>query len=252
MVSSKTRLSVVIPAFNEAERLPATLAGTAAYLAGSGHWLPAEIIVVDDGSSDQTSEVAASVDVPADITIRCLAHAQNRGKGAAVRTGFAAAGGEMILLCDADSATPIEEIDRLATGIDGGVAIGSRAMDRARIETPQPWYRDLMGRLFNLAVQTLAVRGIKDTQCGFKLFNGDLGRELAAVQRLDGFAFDVELLVQARRWGFEVREIPVRWRHVEASRVQPITHSREMLFDLFRIWWWRTRGAMKNRHAPRP
>ena len=115
--------------------------------------------------------------------------------------------------------------------------IGSRAVDRTMITTPQPRYRDLMGRTFNLTVQTLALRGIHDSQCGFKLFPGELGRALAAVQRIDGFAFDVELLVLARRWGFTVREIPIRWRHVEASRVQPVRHSAEMLRDLLGLWW---------------
>jgi dolichyl-phosphate beta-glucosyltransferase len=246
-VSSNIRLSVVVPAFNEARRLPSTLARMTAFLAQSPRWLPAEIIVVDDGSADSTFGVAGETDPPPGIEIIRLAHSENRGKGAAVRTGFSSAAGEMILLSDADMSTPIAELDRLAEVADGGVAIGSRAVDRSFIETPQPWYRDLMGRVFNLVVRFLAVGGIQDTQCGFKLFDGDLGRELAAVQRLDGFAFDVELLVLARRWGYEVHEIPVRWRHVEASRVQPVTHSWEMLQDLCRIWWWRASGAMTRR-----
>ncbi len=106
-----------------------------------------------------------------------------------------------------------------------------------------------MGRVFNLAVRTLAVHGILDTQCGFKLFDGDLGRRIAAVQQIDGFAFDVEILLLVRAWGREVREVPVRWRHVEESRVQPVAHSADMFIDLVRIAWWRCTGRI-GRDAP--
>ena len=238
------RLSVVIPAFNEALRLPSTLVEIIRYLQNHPRWLPAEILIVDDGSSDGTFEVAKATPPAEGITLKCLVHDRNSGKGAAVRTGFRAAQGEAILLCDADMATPIEELDALNKDFTDGVSIGSRAVDRSRIERPQPKYRDLMGRVFNLAVQLLAMGGIRDTQCGFKLFGGDLGRSLAAVQRLDGFAFDVELLLVARFWGHEIREVPVRWRHVEESRVQPVTHSADMLADLLRIGWWRLTGQV--------
>jgi dolichyl-phosphate beta-glucosyltransferase len=240
------RLSVVIPAYNEARRIGPTVEKTIAFLAASGsRWLPAEILVVDDGSTDSTAATAGGVAATDDVRLVCLAHDTNRGKGAAVRTGFAASMGELILLSDADLATPIEEVDRLATMVGNGIAIGSRAVDRDRIEVRQPWYRDLMGRIFNLAVRVLAVRGISDTQCGFKLFDGDLGRRLAAAQRIDGFAFDVELLALCRAWGRPVHEIPVRWRHVEASSVQPVSHSLEMLSDLFRIGLWRAVGRLQ-------
>lgn len=246
------RLSVVIPSYNEARRLPSTLVEIVGFLARHPLWLPAEILVVDDGSSDQTSEVARNATLAAGVTLRCLVHDRNRGKGAAVRTGFGAARGKDILLCDADMATPIGEIEALNESFTGGVAIGSRAIDRSRIEQPQPRYRDLMGRIFNLAVRGLAIGGIADTQCGFKLFDGDLGRALAAVQRIDGFAFDVELLVRARSWGYPVREVPVRWRHVEESRVQPLTHSADMFYDLLRIFWWRITGRFPAVGAPTP
>lgn len=240
------RLSVVIPSYNEARRLPSTLVAIVGFLGAHPRWLPAEILVVDDGSNDNTAEVAAQAALGDEITLRCLVHDRNRGKGAAVRTGFAAARGEVILLCDADLATPIEEIGSLEETFTGGVSIGSRAIDRSRIERRQPVYRDLMGRTFNLAVQLFAVRGLRDTQCGFKLFDGDVGRRLAAVQRIDGFAFDVELLYLARAWGIEIHEVPVRWRHVEESRVQPLAHSAEMFADLLRIGWWRL-GSLFSR-----
>jgi len=238
------RLSVVIPAYNEANRLPSTLVEIVRYLSDHSQWLPAEILVVDDGSRDETAAVVNRAETADGVTLNCLVHSHNRGKGAAVRTGFAASRGSFILLCDADLATPIGELEHLAKGCAGGAAIGSRAIDRSRIERPQPRYRDLMGRVFNLAVQTLAVRGIRDSQCGFKLFDGDLGRRIAAVQRIDGFAFDVEILLLARAWGREVQEVPVRWRHVDESRVQAVTHSADMLIDLMRIGWWRVTGRI--------
>ena len=244
------RLSVVIPAYNEARRLPATLTEITAYLTDHRRWLPAEIIIVDDGSSDRTRSVATAAEVGEGVSVICLSHDHNRGKGAAVRTGFATARGELILLSDADLATPISELDRLAEALAGGLAVGSRAVDRSRIERRQPFYRDLMGRGFNLAVRALAVRGIRDTQCGFKLFEGNLGRALAAVQRIDGFAYDVELIARARRSGYVVCEVPVRWRHVEESRVQPVVHSASMFLDLLRIGWWRLRGRLAAAEPP--
>lgn len=238
------RLSVVIPAYNEARRLPSTLVEIVRYLSANPTWLPAEILVVDDGSRDETAAVVRRSAGADGVTLECLIHNRNRGKGAAVRTGFAAARGAAILLCDADLATPIEELEALGRKLNGGAAIGSRAIDRSRIERRQPRYRDLMGRVFNLAVQILAVPGIRDTQCGFKLFDGDLGRRIAAAQRLDGFAFDVEILVLVRTWGHGLHEVPVRWRHMDESRVRPVTHSVDMFLDLLRVGWWRFSGRI--------
>lgn len=245
------RLSVVIPAYNEARRLPSSLVEIVRYLSAQPRWLPAEVLVVDDGSKDRTAEVAGHTSLGEGITLNCLTHDRNRGKGAAVRTGFAAAQGDAILLCDADLATPIEEIEHLDRNFTGGAAIGSRAIDRDRIERPQPRYRDLMGRVFNLVVQTVALPGIRDTQCGFKLFDGDLGRRIAAVQQIDGFAFDVEVLLLTRVWGREICEVPVRWRHIEESRVQPVAHSADMFIDLIRIGWWRFAGRIGRETASR-
>ena len=234
------RLSVVIPAFNEAERLPPTLAEITRYLAAQPGWLPAELIVVDDGSRDGTANAIAAT-LPDGLSLHVIRHQRNRGKGAAVRSGFLASRGAEILLCDADLASPIDQLAVLAASAPAAaVRIGSRALDRSLIAVRQPGYRDFMGRAFNLVVRALALPGIHDTQCGFKLFPGDLGRALAAVQRTDGFAFDVELLFLARRWGTPVVEVPVRWCHVEASRVRPLKHSAEMLRDLT---WLRLRAV---------
>ncbi len=229
-------LSVVVPAFNEAARLPGRLEEIYRFLSDNPAWLPAEILVVDDGSDDGTLTAAAGRPCPAGADIRLLRHPRNRGKGAAVRTGFAASRGELVLMSDADHSTPVEELAVLVRALaPGTVVIGSRAVDRTRILRRQPWYRDLMGRTFNLAVQALALPGLHDTQCGFKLFPGHLARALASRQRISGFAYDVELLLTARRWGWRVVEVPVHWAHAEASRVSPLRHSAEMLLDLVRL-----------------
>ncbi len=242
---SQRRLSVVIPAFNEALRLPPTLARVAAHLEADGTWLPAEIVVVDDGSRDGTAAAAVLDRARAGIDLRVLVHERNRGKGAAVRTGFAAAAGAWVLLSDADLSAPIEDLATLAAAAPPhGVAVGSRAVDRRLVTTRQPRHRDLMGRSFNLALRALRLTRLGDTQCGFKLFPGDLARALAAAQRLDGFAFDVELLLLAAHWGAPVVEVGVHWRHVEASRVLALRHSREMLRDALRLAWWRARGSL--------
>ena len=240
-VRSMARLSVVIPAFNEAERLPPTLQEIIRYLGAMPEWLPAELIVVDDGSLDGTAEAAAAIEVPGGLARAVIRHPRNRGKGAAVRSGFLESHGAQILLCDADLASPIDQLAVLAaSGARDAVRIGSRALDRSLIAIRQPGYRDLMGRTFNLAVRALLLPGIHDTQCGFKLFPGHLGRALAAAQRIDGFAFDVELLFLARRWGAPLVEVPVCWRHIEASRVRPLKHSAQMLRELT---WLRLRAA---------
>jgi dolichyl-phosphate beta-glucosyltransferase len=243
-----TRLTVVVPAYNEADRLPPTLAQIVRHLESSSRWRPAEVLVVDDGSVDGTAEVTGAVERSAHVRLRTLSHPQNLGKGAAVRTGFRHSAGDQILLSDADLSSPIDQLEVLAAGgPDDAIRIGSRAVDRTLIAVRQPSYRDLMGRVFNLGVRALLLPGILDTQCGFKLFPGDLGRSLAAVQRIDGFAFDVELLYLARLWGAAVVEVPVRWSHVEASRVSPVRHSSQMLRDLLAL---RLRGLVGRLPAP--
>ncbi|MCW8983879.1 MAG: glycosyltransferase family 2 protein [Thermoanaerobaculales bacterium] len=247
--AGQPELSVVIPALNEAGRLPPTLVRVGAYLAAHPDWQPAEIIVVDDGSSDGTALSAGGVAFAHGIELRVAEHPENRGKGAAVRTGFGLAAGHWVLLTDADLSAPIEELPVLARAASrGSVAVGSRAVERRLVETPQPRHRDLMGRTFNLILRTLRLTGVRDTQCGFKLFPGELARALSSVQRLDGFAFDVELLLLADAWGFGVNEVGVRWNHIEASRVMAVKHSMEMFGDTMRLWWWRALGRL----APRP
>ena len=233
------RLSIVIPAFNEERRLPVTLERICTFLGGRDDWRPAELIVVDDGSTDSTAATARAFAPPADIELAVLTLGTNRGKGAAVRAGLAVTRGARVLISDADLATPIEELDELA-GRAVPLAVGSRAVRRELIGRRQPLPRDLMGRSFNLFLRLLGLTALRDTQCGFKLLDGELARRLAAELQLDGFAFDVELLARAARAGAAIAEVPVRWNHVEESRVRPLRHGLAMLADAVRIrlWLW--------------
>ena len=221
-------LSVVIPAYNEAARLPPTLERVRAYLAQSG--LSHEILVADDGSTDATAEIARA----SGATV--LGGGENRGKGHATRRGMLAARGARRLMTDADLSTPIEDLALLMARLDEGydVAIASRALAGARIEVRQPAYREGMGRLFNLLVRAVAVPGLHDTQCGFKLFTAAAAEQAFGPARLDGFSFDVETLFIARRRGLRIAEVPVTWRNDAASRVGPLNGFRAFA-DLGRI-----------------
>jgi dolichyl-phosphate beta-glucosyltransferase len=226
-------LSVVIPAFNEEARLPATLTAIQDYLHCRGRRF--EIVLVDDGSRDGTLEFMerAAAECP---TISVQALSENRGKGRATATGVAAARGTWILVSDADLSTPIAELAKLEAALCAGadIAIASRAK-RESLEIEQPILRMMMGKTFNLVVQALLLPGLWDTQCGFKLFPGPAARELFACLQSDGFAFDVEILYRARRRGLKVVEVPVQWVHSSPSRVAPIRHSWQMLKDVFQI-----------------
>ena len=238
-------LSIVIPAYNEAARLPPTLLRIRDHLASWDQ--PYEIVVVDDGSSDGTAEAARQVGGP---ELAILRNERNRGKGYAVRRGMLEARGERRLMTDADLSTPIEELTRLMACMDEGydIVIASRAMAGARIEVHQPWYREAMGRLFNLLVRVSTVPGLRDTQCGFKLFRADAARECFAAAVLDGFSFDVEALFIARRRGRRVAEIPVTWRNDAATRVSTLRGVLAFV-DVFRIRMngWRGRYALGPR-----
>ena len=235
-------LSVVIPAYNEAARLPDTLRAILAFL----HRQPyrAEVIVVDDGSTDGTAEVA---DMALAETLGRVLREAHRGKGAAVRAGMIASHGARILFTDADLAVPIEETERMLRALEGGfaVAIGSREGVGA-LREGEPAFRHLMGRVFNFIVQWLAVPGINDTQCGFKLFRSEAVAAILPRLRLYGPAaptvqgarvtgFDVEMLVIARRQGFRIREEPVHWQYGQQSKVRPLADTFWNLRDVLRV-----------------
>lgn len=222
-------VSVVIPAYNEQARIGSTLIRTLDHLAV--HHPTAEVIVVDDGSTDDTTTVASQV---GGDRVRVLRQPGNRGKGAAVRRGMLEATGEFVLFMDADLSTPIEELEKVLgyARLGSDVVIGSRAMHDSDIRSRQPRLRELMGRTFNLIVRALVMNGIRDTQCGFKLFRQRAAREVFSQLTVDGFAFDVEALILARKLGFSIKEVPVMWFHAPHSKVSPIADSARMFRDI--------------------
>jgi len=221
-------LSVVVPAYNEEHRLGPTLARIMEYLTAQDY--RSEVLVVDNASEDRTSEVAREAGVE-------VIEEPRRGKGAAVRTGMLAARGDYILFSDADLSTPIEELHKLMGELRGGsdVAIASRALPESRLLVRQPWYRELVGRLGNLLVRLVAVHGIADTQCGFKLFPREIARRVFAAQRLTGAAFDVEVLFIVQRAGMKIAEVPVTWVDSPDTRFSRVRDSLDALKDLVRI-----------------
>jgi len=228
---SDVALSVVIPAWNEEQRLPGTLRRILDFLRPRGAGF--EVVVADDGSSDATASVVEKLAHP---SVRVLRGATNRGKGHAVRTGMLSARGKHRLMTDADLSTPIEDLKHLEDALAGGadVAIGSRALAASRVEVRQSAFREGMGRTFNLGVRALLLRDLRDTQCGFKLFTAEAAEAAFSATRLDGFCFDVEALVAARRRGFRIAEVPVTWRNDTATRVG-LAKGALAYLDLLRV-----------------
>jgi dolichyl-phosphate beta-glucosyltransferase len=225
--------SVVIPAFNEASRIGQTVRATLDYLQEVNP--KNELIIVNDGSTDATATIAREVLSGAKIAARLLENFPNRGKGAAVRTGLLAAQKAIGLFFDADLSTPLEETPKVIDPIASGkfdIAFGSRSLDRSLIGHHQPWRREQGGRVFNLLVRIATGLPFWDTQCGFKAFRLDVCRPILEAARIDGFAFDVELLYLAQRAGLRLREIPVRWNHHEGSKVQFVQDSFRMLREV--------------------
>jgi dolichyl-phosphate beta-glucosyltransferase len=227
-------LSLVVPAYNEEARLAETLPQMWDFL--HRHFPGFELIVVDDGSRDATGRVVE--DFARDHGgVKLISYQPNRGKGHAVRAGVLKARGDLVLFSDADLATPLEEVENLLAPLGSGsdIAIASRAAKGARRVVRQPWYRELAGRCFNLMVQLMAVPGIKDTQCGFKLFPRPVAHDVFARYEEDGFSFDIEVLHIALRLGYQVAEVPVRWMHREGSKVKMSRDVPRMFLALLRI-----------------
>jgi len=229
-------ISIIIPTFNEEERIPKTLGKIADYIKDDPSNY--EVIVVDDASTDKTSEVAKDFESKIEnLKVLRLEKSPHAGKGYAVNKGVLASSGDLILFTDADSSTPIEEIEKLISKIDAGfdIAIGSRALNRDTVQKRQNVLREYMGRTFNILVQTLTVKGIVDTQCGFKLFRRDKTLDLFKNQKIFDFGFDVELLYAASKAGLRISEVPVLWYNDPKSTVNPIKDSIKMFIDLFKI-----------------
>ena len=238
-------LSIVIPAYNEAARLGNTLRAVLDYLRQNDP--EAELIVVDDGSSDDTADLARRVFADAGkLRTSVISYRSNLGKGRAVRLGLLAARGEVVLFSDADLSTPITEAPKLVAPILSGeydVTFGSRALDRQLIGVHQPWRREQGGRIFNLAVRLATGLPFWDTQCGFKAFRMSVCRPLVEAATVDRFGFDVELLYLAFRAGLRLKEVPVRWDHNEGSKVTLFSDSFKMLNEVSLIRQQARRGV---------
>jgi dolichyl-phosphate beta-glucosyltransferase len=242
-------LSLVIPAYNEALRLPETLERTRSHFHAAGESY--EVIVVDDGSADDTAERAerAARTWP-ELTVVRLPH--NSGKGAAVRAGMLRATGETRAFSDADLSSPLDELDRLRSHLGGDchVAIASRGLPDSNIEVRQPRGREYAGRTYNLLLRALVLRGIRDSQCGLKVFTGTAAVACFEPLRTMRFGFDAEVLVRARRLGWTVAEVPVRWHHVEESRVSSGRDAARMLVDLLALRLRRVDDANRSASLP--
>ncbi|HEY9774910.1 MAG TPA: dolichyl-phosphate beta-glucosyltransferase [Planktothrix sp.] len=225
------KVSVIIPAYNEEKRLPPTLSSVWDYWQQRGEDF--EIIVVDDGSGDHTTDIVQDFGKHHE-NVRLISYAPNQGKGYAVRTGMLSAYGDYLLIDDADGASPIEEVERLESAIASGadIAIGSRNIPEAGTKIQTVSYRKHMGNTFNLIVQSLLLPGIRDTQCGFKLFKSKVAQDLFGVSAQNGFAYDVEVLFIARLRGYKIAEVAINWTNVEGSKVNVISDSLNMLVQV--------------------
>jgi dolichyl-phosphate beta-glucosyltransferase len=228
-------LSIVVPAYNEEHRLPPTLAKLKAFL--DTQPLRYEIVVVDDGSKDNTIGVtnALMATIP---NLRLVKQPRNRGKGAAVRVGMLEARGQIRVMCDADGSMPAEELPKLLAPIiacKAAIAIGSRYVSGAKTDVKQPFYRVLWSRLCNRVIQKSLVPGVRDTQCGFKAFTAESARDLFRYGRIDGWAFDLEILALARRRGYEIAEVGVEWKDDGRSRVNPLRDMWKVISEAMTI-----------------
>lgn len=228
-------LSIVIPAYNEEHRIGGTLSKIHDFLSKQSYTF--EVILVDDGSIDNTVDVAKRSFLYKENKLNILENGNNMGKGFSVRNGISASSGEYILFTDADMSTPIEEIDKLFSVVSESydIAIGSRALKDSNVKLHQPWFRETMGRTFNVLVKLFLMKDINDTQCGFKLFRCGVAKKLASEFKINGFSFDVEMLYLALKKGYKIKEVPIAWLNSPKSKVNPLVDSTKMFFDLIKI-----------------
>ena len=232
----ETTYSIIIPAYNESQRIGASLDKLLAYVAQQ-HWI-AEIIVVNDGSRDATAEVVRSYSRQNPI-VRLLENPGNKGKGYTVRNGMLHANGDVLLFTDADLSSPIEEAPKLFAAIANGadLAIGSRWL-QAELQTErQPFYRQVFGRIFNLLLRIVLGLRYKDTQCGFKAFNRNAANAIFPRQRIERWGFAPEILFLAGKFGLKVVEVPVEWAHDDRSKINPVTDGVRMFVEMLRVRW---------------
>jgi dolichyl-phosphate beta-glucosyltransferase len=231
-------LSVIIPAYNEAERLPTTLVSVDAYLSSAEY--PYEIIVVDDGSKDKTADIVERM-AKTIKHLKLLPVEKNRGKGAVVRDGMLKAEGRYRIFMDADNSTSIDQFEKMVPLFEEGcgVVIGSRTMEESVLHPAQPWYRQLPGRVGNLLIQALVLPGIWDTQCGFKAFTAEAAEKIFRLTKVTGWGFDVEALAIAKRLGYKIGEVPVIWMNDINSRVKPSSYLKFLVETVkIRAWLW--------------
>jgi dolichyl-phosphate beta-glucosyltransferase len=241
--------SIVIPAYNESARLGATLEKVLAYMHAQG-W-DAEVIVVNDGSRDNTAEIVRSA-ASKDSALRLVENPGNRGKGYSVRNGMLSARGRIVLFSDADLSSPIEEAPKLFEALENGadIAIGSRWL-RAETQTQrQPLHRQLFGRIFNLILRITLGLQFADTQCGFKAFKQPAVQAIFPLQKIERWGFDPEILFLARKLKFEVTEVPVAWGHDGRTRINPLVDGSRMVMEMLRIRWYDLTGKYDGAPAP--
>jgi dolichyl-phosphate beta-glucosyltransferase len=239
----ETYLSIVVPAYNESQRITASLERICHYAKSKP--LPVEVVLVDDGSTDTTAEIMLEYEKRHPF-VRALRHKPNRGKGYTVREGVLAAQGEFVLFTDADLSAPIQEADKLLAAIESSgadAAIGSRALERNLIGVHQPWFREVAGRSFNRMARLMTGLRLRDTQCGLKLFRRGSTRRAFELMRTEGFGFDPELLFLIVRLKGNVLEIPVHWNDHPATKVRFWHDSSRMFLDLIGIRWRALTGA---------
>jgi dolichyl-phosphate beta-glucosyltransferase len=239
------KYSIVLPAYNEAVRIGATLDSILAHIK-ERHW-DAEVIVVNDGSTDQTASLvrARAQKYP---TLRLVENPGNHGKGFSVRNGMLRASGDVLLFSDADLSSPIAEADKLFAAIDRGadIAIGSRWVKTELQIRPQPLHRRIFGRIFNLALRVILGLNFKDTQCGFKAFTRRSAQAIFPLQQIERWGFDPEILYLADKLGFSVEEVPVEWSHREGTRINPLRDGIRMFVEMLAIRW----NSLRGKYTP--